>query len=272
MKHFGMPRTSVLALLASVAIVVVAAGSGAVAGSLITSQDIKDKTIKTVDLHKNAVKTQKVKDGTLKVADLSKKAKDKFSKPGPQGPQGPQGPAGPSFFTKVTALTGAWSTSGTAVSLTGDGVAFGPYADGGAAVGSIIYTGMNGQPLSALKNLVYYARYTAAGNTGGVGVPYLRVFLTNNTHDVIFSPNTQSPDPDVAEGPFHEWVATSGSARYDDDGGNNPDVPWSQIVAAHGTETISGIRVSTGNSSGTDLSALLRWLEINGQTYKFTTQ
>jgi len=46
---------------------------------------------------------------------------------------------------------------------------------------------------------------------------------------MIFSPNTQSPDPDVAEGASHEWVATS----------------------------------------GTDLAALLRWMEINGERFAF---
>ena len=110
---------------------------------------------------------------------------------------------------------------------------FGPYADGGTAGGSICTNSLNGQPFSAVKHLAFEARYTADANTGGVGVPYLRIFLENDTHDAIFSPNTQSPDPDIQQGPFHTWVATAGSWRYDDDAGIGPDSPFATIKQAH---------------------------------------
>jgi hypothetical protein len=77
------------------------------------------------------------------------------------------------------------------------------------------------------------------------------------------------PDPDLAEGPFHEWVATSGSWRYDDDEGNGPDQSWASLVAAHGNEKISRIVVSVGFSNGADLAGLLRWMDINGVRYSF---
>ena len=53
------------------------------------------------------------------------------------------------------------------VKLTGDGVQFGPFANGGGCANAgtdfarLDFSGMNGQPLSSLKNLVYYARYTS---------------------------------------------------------------------------------------------------------------
>jgi hypothetical protein len=153
--------------------------------------------------------------------------------------------------------------------MTPDGIEFGPYADGGAAGGSVKFSGLNGMKLSDVKNLVYFMRYTATGDSGGVGVPYLRIFLNGDNNDAIFSPNTQTPDADTAEGSFHEWVATSGSWRYDDDGGNNPDESFAQLVAAHGNDTISGIYISTGFSNGTNLSSLLRWMQVNGVTYNF---
>jgi hypothetical protein len=170
-----------------------------------------------------------------------------------------------------------WSTLNTLVTLSPDGVAFGPYPDGSIAGGSIEYAGLNGQPLSAVRSLSYYARYVTEGDTGGVGVPYLRVRTQagGTTHSIIFSPNTQPPDPDMSEGPFHEWVATSGVWRYDDDGGECtgqyacPGARFSQVVADHGTEPISGIRVTTGFSAGLNLTGLLRWLEVNGQTFVF---
>jgi hypothetical protein len=157
----------------------------------------------------------------------------------------------------------------TLVKNSRDGVKFGPYANGGAAGGSICTNSMNGQPFSDVKHLAFEARYTADNNTGGVGVPYLRVFLVNDAHDAIFSPNTQSPDPDVQQGPFHTWVATAGSWRYDDDPGVGPDSPFGTIKQAHANEKISSICISVGFSAGTNLSALLLTWEVNKKDYAF---
>jgi hypothetical protein len=109
-----MPKNSQagrsLAVVAAATVLALAAGGGAVAGSLITSKDIKDKTITGADLHKNAVKTQKVKNGTLKIQDLNKKAQDALKKTGPAGPAGPQGPQGPKGDPGSAAYVGAnWS-------------------------------------------------------------------------------------------------------------------------------------------------------------------
>lgn len=42
-----------------------------------------------------------------------------------------------------------------------------------------------------------------------------------------------------------------------------------EVVGDHGTETISGIYITTGFSGGDDLAALLRSVEINGQRNVF---
>ncbi len=165
--------------------------------------------------------------------------------------------------------TQGFSASNPTVKNSPDGVKFGPYLDGGADGGSICSNSMNGQPFSDVKHLAFEARYTADNNTGGVGVPYLRIFLANDAHDAIFSPNTQSPDPDTAQGPFHTWVATAGSWRYDDDGGIGPDSPFGTIKSAHANQKISKICISVGVSAGTNLSALLRTWEVNKKDYAF---
>ena len=165
--------------------------------------------------------------------------------------------------------TKRFSASGSFVKNSPDGVKFGPYPDGGLDGGTICTNSMNGQPFSDVKHLAYEARYTATNNTGGVGVPYLRIFLENDTADAIFSPNTQLPDPDFAQGPFHTWVATAGSWRYNDDIGTGPESPFKTIQNAHADETISGICISVGNSAGTNLSALLRTWEVNTKDYAF---
>ena len=99
MSKFALAHRRSLAVVAAAAVLALTAGGGAVAGSLITSKDIQDKTITSADLHKNAVKTQKVKDGTLKIQDLNKKAQDLINKPGPAGKDGKD-----ADMSKVTAL------------------------------------------------------------------------------------------------------------------------------------------------------------------------
>jgi hypothetical protein len=219
-----------------------------------------------------------------------KHKKCKKKKAGPQGPQGPPGVAGVNgtdgspgtaatthgtltisdFVTTAGGPLFLHNPSNGSVSQTPDGIEFGPYANGGLAGGSVEFTGLNGQPLSAVQSLVYFMRYTADNDTGGGGAPYLRIFLEDDGHDLIFSPNSQTPNPDTAQGPFHTWVGTSGTWRYDDDpGGTNPELSFAAQKAAHGTEVISGIYITVGNSAGTNLSGLLREWQINATTYSF---
>lgn len=269
-------------IVACVVTALVVGGGTATAQQLITSGTIKDGTIKGADIKNGTIKSQEIKKSAITRDRLEKKVRrllDEQGAAGPAGPpgargaQGPQGPKGDPAETRVTALPGSgFSATNATVSMTPDGVEFGPYADGGAAGGSLRYDGLNGKPLSAVENLVYVARYTATNATGGVGAPYLRVFTENGAHDAIFSPNTQGPDSDVAEGPFHTWVATSGLWRYDDDEGTGTGefgqgAPLAAVKATHGTEIISGIFVTTGNSAGVDLSALMLSFEVNGQEF-----
>ena len=96
----------------------------------------------------------------------------------------------------------------------------------------MLYTGLNGKKLSEITNLLYSASYSTDNDTS-VGVPYLRVFLGEDQHDVIFSPNTQ-PNPETSEDESHTWNVTEGTVRYDDDAGNNPDPPgqtWWRLTA-----------------------------------------
>jgi hypothetical protein len=145
---------------------------------------------------------------------------------------------------------------------------FGPYADGGAAGGSVFYRGLNDMRLGDIMHLVYTAKFSSDTDTGGDGAPYLRVFLDGNNHDVIFSPDTQ-PVPSVAEDVFHQWDVTQGTVRYDDDPGNGPDSPWQEIAADHADEVISGIFVTVGFSAGTNLTGCLRTLGVNESVFLF---
>jgi hypothetical protein len=283
MKAFGFGGRKVSRLMQVLGAVVVGAliggGGIATAAALIDSADVKDNSLQSRDMRDGSLRckdlTQRlcglVKTGAVDGAQgLAGSAGTK----GETGETGDKGDQGDAVQTAVTSLpSNGFSVTNPSAGLTPDGVEFGPYADGGAAGGSLRYDGLNGQSLSTIKSLLYKARYTSDGDTGGVGVPYLRIFLEGD-HDLIFSPNTQPPDSDTGEGPFHTWAATSGLWRYDDDGGSGGDygvngVPFMQAVGDHGSQKITGIYVSTGFSAGTNLSALVQSFEVNHEQFVF---
>lgn len=170
----------------------------------------------------------------------------------------------------VTSLSGDFAASNPSVSLVADGAAFGPYANGGAAGGSVLYTGANGLTLADITSLAYTVTHNSTDDSL-ISAPYLRVFLGNDLHDVIFDPTrcaTVVPDENTA----NHYDVTSGDVRYDDDScdGVAPDQqPWGAVVGTHGDEIISGIYVSAGFAGGQDLSALLADLTVNGDTFVF---
>jgi hypothetical protein len=253
MDRLGKFRT--VAAVAVTVLIMAAATAGA--ARLITGADVKDGSLAGKELKYNTIDGTKIKDGTLGVIDTKNSIKR----------------AVPVRVTAALPSKGFEATNGSVLN-TPDGVTFGPYADGGAAGGSICTGVLNGHPLNDVTHLAFQARYTAEGDTGGVGVPYLRIFLENDSHDAIFSPNTQPPDADIGEGPFHTWVATAGVWRYDDDAGAGGEygvngAPFAQVKADHGTEAISSICISVGFTAGANLTGLLRTWEINMTDYAF---
>ena len=84
-----------LVLVAVAAIVLTSGGTAAVAGSLISSNDIKDETIKSEDIKDNGVKARDLADGLLaKVTDGAVGATGPAGKDGLDGAQGPKGDPG----------------------------------------------------------------------------------------------------------------------------------------------------------------------------------
>src|SRR3954470_13149864 len=53
----------------------------------------------------------------------------------------------------VSELNDQWAVTNPSVVMTPDGLVYGPYADGVASGGSIRFHGMDGQPLSSVRNL-----------------------------------------------------------------------------------------------------------------------
>ena len=193
---------------------------------------------------------------------------------GPQGAQGIQGAQGPKGDkgdkATLQRLTGDFSGTNATVATSLDGVQFGPYPDGGAWGGSVLYTGANGLTLGDINQLSYVIEHSSQ-NDSPIAAPYLRIFLVGDTHDVIFDP-TKCATVVPPEDQFNTFEVTTGDVRYDDDScdGVPPDQqPWATVKAAHGTEVISGIYVTAGFAGGIPLAAILRSLSVNGHAFTF---
>ena len=132
------------------------------------------------------------------------------------------------------------------------------------------YNGANGLRLDQIKQLSYDAMYSAA-DEAKIGAPYLRIFLNNGNDDVVFDA-TQCATTVPAKNVFTKFEVVGSDVRYDDDAcdGVAPDQQhWSDVLAAHGSEVVSGIYVTTGFTGGSDLTALLRGLSVNGHQFAF---
>ena len=121
-------RPSGKAVLAAGAIaltLVVVATSGAVAGALITSDDIKDNTIKSRDIKDDTIRNKDIQAGAVTwEKSLSQATKDlieglaQSGAAGPPGEPGPAGPAGPAGSPGPAGANGVNGTNGTGA-LTG---------------------------------------------------------------------------------------------------------------------------------------------------------
>lgn len=191
--------------------------------------------------------------------------------PGPTGATGPQGtPGAPGTDGTNGGLPDGCYVTNKSVGLTKGGVDFGPYADGGAAGGSLYCNGLNGKKLSDITSLAFTAKHSSS-NDSPIATPYLRVFLNGDQDDVVFDP-TKCATTVPAEGTLHTYDVTGGDVRYNDDAcdGVAPDQQsWADVIAAHGDDVVSGIYVTAGFTGGADLGATLTALTLNGTTHHF---
>jgi hypothetical protein len=91
-------RTRTTAVLASAVVLVSVGGvGGAVAAGQIGSRDIRDHSVRQVDLAKSSVSSRQLKNAGVRPGDLSAGVRELIATAvtGPAGPAGPEGPAGP---------------------------------------------------------------------------------------------------------------------------------------------------------------------------------
>jgi hypothetical protein len=161
-----------------------------------------------------------------------------------------------------------------------DGVQFGPYPDGGAWGGSVLYSGANGLTLGDITQLSFMVKHSSQTDSP-IGSPYLRIFLDEvcgvppDTFQctVIFDA-TSCATVVPTEDEFHTYEVTTGTdaqIRYGDDAcGPDPNPgDWAAVQAAHADEVITGIFVTTGFTGGIGLSAILRTLGVNDEEFTF---
>ena len=162
MAQFARVRTVVTVAAA----VLVLAAATATAAALITGADVKNGSLTGDDIKDGSLAANEIKDATLKGVDV---------KDGSLGMVDMGSSVKKSIPIRVTAdlPTNGFvvTAASTLVENTGDGVTFGPYENGGGEFGSLCTSVLDGLPLSDVTHLAFIARYTAEGDTGGVGVP-----------------------------------------------------------------------------------------------------
>lgn len=85
--------------------------------------------------------------------------------------------------------TGDFAGTNPSVATSLDGVTFGPYSDGGAWRGSVVYHGADGLTLADLKQLSYTIDHSS-GIDSPIAALYLRIFLNGDTHDITATTTT----------------------------------------------------------------------------------
>lgn len=188
----------------------------------------------------------------------------------------------------VTSLSGQFSASNSTVHSTPEGVHFGTYADAGIIGGTVIYTGANG-PLSSLTEFGYTFTYRHADNSTGAA-PYARVFIDEDPavdadgdgnaandvqHSIILDPsNCGAVEPAQATDLTFNMSTTP--VRLDDDPGNdcaNTTMTFAAakaaVLAGAPNAAVSSLNVTQGFSTGQDVSALLRNIVVNADTFRF---
>ena len=74
-----MHKRNLVLVAGAATLAVVFAGGGAVAASLITSADIKDQTIRSVDIHANGVGKSEIRDEAVGTRELTQAARDRIA-------------------------------------------------------------------------------------------------------------------------------------------------------------------------------------------------
>jgi hypothetical protein len=88
-------------------------------------------------------------------------------------------------------------------------------------------------------------RLSFRSNASHRGIVYMKITTAEGNHSILYSPNTQ-PGVEQGVGTWATHNVLAGTVRLDDDAGSNPDITWSQVLAAVGNTHIKDVRVTAG--------------------------
>jgi hypothetical protein len=259
MKVFSWGRSHTIAVGACATLLIGGGIGAATADSLVSSSGIRDNSIKSVDIH----------DGGVHKQDLSAGVNRKLNRVIPQSHT--------TYVTKFGATVAPRAEDKSGLKMTGDGVQFGPFANGGGCTTAgqdyarLNFNGLNGKTLASVHQLDYTGWMVADGDTGGVGSLTMRIYLNGGADRLTFSPNTQYGPANYADsqGEVHTWLVTHGTLRLNDDGDERPadEAPWSHWVSLHGSDVVDHVDILLGCENGTNLQGLVRSIQANGTDY-----
>jgi hypothetical protein len=290
-------RKSILVVAAAILVV---GGGSATAASLLDGGDIKNGSLTGADIKNRSLGTSELSTAARNALEGDDGARGPAGPAGQRGPAGatgptgPQGPQGGKGDAGAAGATGSRGPAGPALPadfsvnassrvsgdegfvttippvLTTDGIKFGPFPDNNENGASVRYDGLNGKKVSDISALTFTMEHDSADNSP-VSAPYLRIYTQNSANRILFE-STECATVSPAEGVVHTYDVLAGTKlRYNDDpcGSAPNEMDWDEVVAAHGNETISSIRVSLGFTTGRDVTGFLSGLKANGSSFTF---
>jgi hypothetical protein len=295
MSPFRAPRSRGVVVLAAAAVLAVGAGSGAVAGSLITGKDIKNRSIEARDLDRGSVTTNKVRNRTLKLKDLSSEVTAKLGTPGAQGPKGETGPQGPKGESGTATYAGPnWSIVDRNVNGGGDAyLRSGPTASWGGTlvkppmgVGSLgLRTGSNtdkaafgnevdfqGKTLASISSVSFW-EYTTNENRGRYAANLASVAMEINPGTASSYSTLNYVAPAIPAGAWtkvtadqKQWWLT-GAAGTATGCNQTTYCTLDEVKAALPDATIYTVQITKGSDYA--FSGAVDALQVNSTTYDF---
>ena len=87
----------------------------------------------------------------------------------------------------------------------------------------------------------------------------------------MFDPSKGGAFGTLSQGIDHSFGTSDNSVRFDDDSGIDGQRKWDDVVADHSDKNVIMIGVSAGFTGSTNVSAMLKKLTFNGETFSFAT-
>ena len=258
-------------VLGATTILALSAGSGAVAAGLVTSEDIKDQTIRTRDISDDAITSSKIQDGGVRKADLSSGVSSQLGYTGAEWSIVDRNTIGNGDAFLRAGPSSAGSTPPLGVGSLG--------LRTGSAQDKAVFgnqTDFAGDPLSGIST-VKYSVFTT-GENGAGNLPNVQFEVDPNTatssnfSTLVFVPGSQNPGWSEIDAGTADASATQGwyyTGAFGTESGCNQTTycTLEDAKAAAPDATIYTVQFSKGRDNA--FSGAVDALTLNTTTYDF---